>query len=163
MRDQLRADVIDDLDVAGVLAMCAGGTVPVNTRVDVAIAAHQAAFASYLDEGTPAAGEVFDLAMFTLRAVIVARAPTADDTRLAYLQGLPMTAWCVWRDYSAESIRNETLAAIERGLKQFESTFDDESLQRQPAGSTGGFLLAQPANLGFALQTDRSGQDGQEI
>jgi hypothetical protein len=57
------------------------------------------------------------------RAVILAWAPTLDDdrTRLAYLQGLPITAWCLWLEYTAESIRTDTLAAIERGLKQLES------------------------------------------
>jgi hypothetical protein len=67
-----------DLDAAGILSICAGVAVPVNARSSVAIAAHQAAFASYLEAGAPAAGKSFDLAMFALRAVILAWAPTVE-------------------------------------------------------------------------------------
>lgn len=108
-----------DLDVADILSMCARSAIPVNTRSDIAIAAHQTAFAAYLVAGAPATGESFDLATSTLRAVVLAWAPTLDDdrARLAYLGGLPMTAWCSWRKHSAESIRQETLKAAEHHLR----------------------------------------------
>jgi hypothetical protein len=97
-----------DLDVAGILAMCALGAFPVNACVDVAIAAHRKAF-----------NEDKAVALLAVRAVILARTPDVQDYRdqLAYLTALPLDAW-EDRSDTPENIRRDTLAMIERQLQQ---------------------------------------------
>lgn len=97
-----------DMDVAGILAMCATGAVPVNTRVAVAIAAHRKAFK-----------EDKAVALLAVRAVILARTPDVKDHRdqLEYLTALPLTAW-EDRSGTPENIRRDTLAMIEYHLRQ---------------------------------------------
>jgi hypothetical protein len=117
MATQARISLLD-LDVAGVLAMCATA-VPVNARVDVAIEAHRIAFARFVVVGE----EEKALAMYTLRAIILARTPTAQDYRdqLDYLSGLPETAWEEQPGYTAPQVRHDTLSAIKRNLRHIES------------------------------------------
>jgi hypothetical protein len=105
-----------DLDVAGILAMCAAGAVPVNTRVGVAIAAHRKAIAD--DKA---------LALLAVRAVILARTPDVQDHRdqLEYLTALPLTAW-EDRSDTPENIRRDTLAMIEHQLRQTAEMGDDD-------------------------------------
>jgi hypothetical protein len=97
-----------DLDVAGILAICATGAVPVNARVVVTIAAHRKAFK-----------EDKAVALLAVRAVILARTPDVQDHRdqLEYLTGLPLTAW-EDRSDTPENIRRDTLAMIEHQLRQ---------------------------------------------
>jgi hypothetical protein len=97
-----------DLDVAGILARCAIGGFPPNTRVGVAVAAHRKAF---VDDKA--------LASKVLRAIVCARTPDAQDYRdqLEYLTALPLDAW-ENRPDTPENIRAATLAMIERELQQ---------------------------------------------
>jgi hypothetical protein len=97
-----------DLDIAGILAMCATGAVPVNARVPVAIAAHRKAFK-----------EDKALALSGVRAVILARTPDVQDYRdqFEYLTALPLEAW-EDRSDTPENIRRDTLAMIQRQLDQ---------------------------------------------
>jgi hypothetical protein len=96
-----------DMDVTGILAMCATGAIPVNARVGVAIEAHRKAF-----------GEDKAIASLAVRAVILARTPDVQDYRdqLEYLTGLPVTAWEDRAD-TPENIRRDTLAMIEGELR----------------------------------------------
>jgi hypothetical protein len=97
-----------DLDVAGILAMCSTGGIPVNARVGVAIAAHRKAFK-----------EDKAVALLAVRAVILARTPDAQDYRdqLEYLTALPLTAW-EDRSDTPENIRASTLAMIQHQLER---------------------------------------------
>jgi hypothetical protein len=63
------------------------------------------------------------LAMYTLRAIILARTPTAQDYRdqLDYLSALPETAWEERSGYTAPQVRHDTLSAIRHNLRQIES------------------------------------------
>ena len=69
-----------DLSPADILARCKD-LVPVNTIVEKAIAAHRIAFEHYSKKDRSAADwqEAHTLAMYTLRAVILARTPDASD------------------------------------------------------------------------------------
>jgi hypothetical protein len=111
-------DSTADLDVDGILEMCAKPAVPVNVRVGVAIAAHRIAFADFQARGKPVEG----LAMHSLRAIVLARTPDVQDYRdqLDYLKALPLSAWESGRDYSAETERRETLAMIKRNMGHVE-------------------------------------------
>jgi hypothetical protein len=92
--------------------------VPVNTRVDVAIAAHRLAFEQFYRDGCGLNERTRTAAMYALRAVILARTPEPNDYRqmLDYLTGLPIEAWSVQQDHSPASIRGDTLRAISRNL-----------------------------------------------
>jgi hypothetical protein len=98
----------DDLDAAGILAMCASGGFPPNTRVAVAIEAHRQAF-----------NENKAVAVLALRALVCARTPDVQDYRdqLEYLTALPLDAW-EDRSDTPENIRRDTLAMIQRQLDQ---------------------------------------------
>ena len=107
-----------ELDTADILAACMTH-VPVNVRVNQAIAAHR--IASGASQGDP---EARQLAMFTLRAVILARTPELDDYRaqLDYLTALPEVAWPENGKWSAQVCREATLAAIVRSNGPVPST-----------------------------------------
>jgi hypothetical protein len=98
----------DDLDAAGILAMCASGGFPPNTRVAVAIAAHRQAF-----------NENKAVAALVLRALVCARTPDVQDYRdqLDYLTALPLSAW-EDRSDTPGNIRAATLSMIQRQLDQ---------------------------------------------
>ena len=85
-------DIAHDLHAAGILAMCAH-MIPVNARVDQAIAAHKVALRAL--ENDPADPAAWDLAANTLRSIILARTAVADDYRAQhdYLKALPEAAW----------------------------------------------------------------------
>jgi hypothetical protein len=104
-----------DLDTADILAACTT-YVPVNTRVDQAIAAHRTAFQALQD--SPDDPDAQRLAFHTLHAVVLARTPAIADFRrqLDYLTRLPKKAWPENTEWSAARIREETLAAITRSL-----------------------------------------------
>jgi hypothetical protein len=104
-----------DLDTADILAACTS-YVPVNARVDQAIAAHRTAYRAL--EDSPDDPDAQRLGFYTLHAVVLARTPAIDDYRaqLDYLTGLPETAWPENSEWSAAKIREETLAAITRSL-----------------------------------------------
>jgi hypothetical protein len=108
-----------DLSPAEILARCKN-LVPVNTVVEKAIAAHRIAFEHYIKKDRSAADwqEAHTLAMYTLRAVILARTPDASDCRqqIDYLSALPETAWEPWMEHTSREIREETLAGITRCL-----------------------------------------------
>jgi len=108
-----------DLSPADILARCKN-LVPVNTVVEKAIAAHRIAFEYYRQKDRGAADwqEAHTLAMYTLRAVILARTPDAGDCRkqIDYLSALPETAWGPWMDHTSQEIREDTLASITRNL-----------------------------------------------
>jgi hypothetical protein len=89
--------------------------IPVNARVEAAVAAHRIAFAEYQQYGGRDARR---LAMYALRAIIAASTPSADDHRaqLDYLSELPEAAWESWNDVSVLSSREETLAWIARNI-----------------------------------------------
>jgi hypothetical protein len=74
-----------DLDAANILAACLTH-VPVNARIDQAIAAHRIAFEA--SESDPGARQ---LAEYSLRAIVLARTPELTDyrTQLDYLTVLP--------------------------------------------------------------------------
>ena len=101
-----------ELDAGDILSAC-HVYVPVNARVDQAIEAHRIAYAAA--QSDPSAQQ---LAMFTLRSVILARTPDVSDLRaqLDYLTALPETAWPANAGWSAQGCREETLAAIARSL-----------------------------------------------
>lgn len=100
------------LDAADILAACVD-YVPVNVRVDQAIAAHRIAWSAPQDDP-----EARQLAMFVLRTIVVARTPDVDDLRaqLDYLTALPVTAWPSGENYTKQECRDETLAAIRRSI-----------------------------------------------
>lgn len=102
-----------ELDADDILAACVT-YVPVNVRVDQAIEAHRIAHAAAQHD--PKAGQ---LAMFVLRAIIVARTPDVGDLRaqLDYLTALPENAWTENAGWSAQVCQQETLAAIARSLQ----------------------------------------------
>ena len=101
-----------ELDAEDILAACVT-FVPVNVRVDQAIEAHRIAHAAAQSDP-----EAMQLAMFTLRAVILARTTDVGDLRaqLDYLTALPETAWPENAGWSAQVCRDETLPAIARSL-----------------------------------------------
>ena len=96
---------ITTLEAAGILAVCVQ-MIPVNTRVDQAIAAHKVALRAL--ESDPAA---WDIAANTLRAIIFARTPVAADyrTKLDYPSALPETAWQEHPDQSAPAVPQRNL------------------------------------------------------
>jgi hypothetical protein len=100
------------LDTADILAACVN-CVPANAPIDQAIAAHLMAFKAA--DRDPDARQ---LAVYALHAVVLARTATIDDYRaqLDYLSGLPETAWPDSVSYSAQEIREATLAAIRRQI-----------------------------------------------
>jgi hypothetical protein len=104
-----------DLDCAEILAACIS-CVPVNVRLDQAIAAHRIAFKAF--ERQPSYPEIQKLASYTLRAVVMARMPEIVDYRaqLDYLTGLPLTAWPETAEHSARECRDETLAGTRRSI-----------------------------------------------
>ena len=110
----VRTIEISELDSAGILAACRS-FVPVSTRVPAAIAAHRIAFCHYSTAGTE---EARTLAMYTLRAVIVARTPKVSDSQeqLDYLTGLPEMAWDCHAEYTLQEVREATLDAIRRSI-----------------------------------------------
>ena len=110
----VRTIEISELDSAGILAACKK-MVPVGTLVPAAIAAHRIAFCHYSTAGTE---EARTLAMFTLRAVIVARTPDLADSQqqLDYLTGLPEMAWTDNAGHTLQEVREATLSAIRRSI-----------------------------------------------
>jgi hypothetical protein len=115
---QARIDPLD-LSPADILARCKN-LVPVNTIVEKAIAAHRIAFEHYSKKDPGAADwqEAHTLAMYTLRAVILARTPEVSDCRqqVDYLSALPEMAWEPWMQQTSREIREETLAGIARSI-----------------------------------------------
>ena len=105
--------ITTELDAEDILAACLTH-VPVNARVDQAIEAHRIAYAAAQSDP-----EARQLAMFVLRAVILACTPDVGDLRaqLDYLSALPETAWPANAGWSARVCREETLAAIARSLQ----------------------------------------------
>ena len=104
-----------DLNCAQILAACIS-CVPVNTRLDQAIAAHRIAFKAFdRNQDDPHARQ---LAFFALRSVILARMPGIADYRVQfdYLTGLPETAWPETAEHSAWECREETLAGTRRSI-----------------------------------------------
>ena len=104
-----------DLDCAAILVACIN-CVPVNTRLDQAIAAHRLAFKAFERDGdNPHARQ---LAFSALRSVILARMPGLADYRkqLDYLTSLPATAWPETADHSSRECREETLAGTRRSI-----------------------------------------------
>ena len=104
-----------DLDCAQILVACIT-CVPVNARLDHAIAAHRLAFKAFERElDDPHARQ---LAYYALRGVILARMPEIADyrTQLDYLTGLPETAWPETAEHSARECREETLAGTRRSI-----------------------------------------------
>ena len=105
---------ITDLDCAEILAACVS-CVPVNTRLNQAVAAHRIAF-----EASQRDPEARQLAEYTLRCVVMARTTELGDIRaqLDYLEALPETAaWPSGAEYSARECREETLAGIRRLIR----------------------------------------------
>lgn len=102
-REPVDAEIVsnDDLDVDEALNRCRWG-VPVNVRIDVAIAAHTKAAL----QGNR------QLAAYALRMVIVAMTPKAADVQkqAAYLAALPREAWDVLG--SDKDIRDQTLVTL---------------------------------------------------
>ena len=89
---------------------------PVNVRLDQAIAAHQLAFKAFQrNQDDPHARQ---LAFYALRGVILALMPEIADYRakLDYLTDLPETAWPETADHSARECRQETLAGTRRSI-----------------------------------------------
>jgi hypothetical protein len=107
----------DELDVEGVLERCFRGC-PVNARVDVTIAAHRIAWARYEADRMESSHR---FAMHTIRAIVMAYTPTAQETgeQYEYLCSLPIQAWQELATWPPERVRDETLAGISRGLKMF--------------------------------------------
>ena len=104
-----------DLDCAAILVACIN-CVPVNTRLDQAIAAHRLAFKAFKrDPDNPHARQ---LAVYALRGVVLARMPGIADYRaqLDYLTDLPESAWPEIADHSARECREETLAGTRRSI-----------------------------------------------
>jgi hypothetical protein len=99
-----------DLDSGAILAACRDW-IPVNANLGAAITAHQIAY-SYLRARGMAADK--ELAMLTLRTVILAMTPeTADcQQQLDYLASLPMEAWQGLTGSIPSEVRRATLAAV---------------------------------------------------
>ena len=110
---------ITTLDAASILAACVQ-IIPVNTRVDQAIAVHKVALRAL--ESEPADPAAWDIAANPLRAIIFARTPVAADyrTQLDYLRTLPEAAWQEHPDQTAPEYRSAILAMITRLLKAAE-------------------------------------------
>ncbi|HRN99972.1 MAG TPA: hypothetical protein PLX43_00440 [Nitrobacter sp.] len=102
-REPADAEIVssDDLDVDEALNRCRWG-VPVNVRLDVAIAAHTKA----------AMQDDRQITAYALRMVIVAMAPEAADVQKKsdYLADLPLQAWDVLD--SDKDIRNQMIATL---------------------------------------------------
>ena len=99
-----------DLDTADILAACVN-YVPVNARVDQAIAAHRIAFKA--SQGDPGAQW---LSENTLHAVVLSVIATVEDGQAVfdYLEALPADAWPEHPDHSAAEFREATLAGFRR-------------------------------------------------
>ena len=122
-----------DLDADDILAACAT-YVPVNVRVDQAIEAHRIAHGAAQSDP-----EARQLAMFVLRAIVVARTPAVADRRAPrdYLGTLPETAWPENAGWSARVCQQQTLAAIARrsiGWRRVERIEYSRAREFTPAG-----------------------------
>lgn len=107
-----------EMDVCAILKVCMTGAIPVNTSVEAAIEAHQAAIEQYRksrDESDML------LAGLALRAISFAATPTTESVRrqIDYLTALPMDAWecaCHRLKRDPADYREAVLAVTARSL-----------------------------------------------
>ncbi len=109
---------VGDLSAEEILERCTHRCVPANCNVSAAVSAHRSAFALFQQD--PACE---DLAMLTLRAILLAVSHTADDdgTKHSYLSSLPDAAWESNSIHTSVQMREPTLATIRRQLTYWPS------------------------------------------